>query len=82
LQQFKARINATTIEVVRNPNATPNDDGTSSRKLFVDTPAGMFKCQQSFDKTKPIRFIYESEALFSDGCLCNVKPAGEIIASL
>lgn len=79
---FKARINAPTITVVRNPNATPNPDGTSSCKLFVDTPAGPFRCQQSFDKSLPVKFMYESEALFTQGCLVNVTDSKNILATL
>lgn len=46
----------------------------TTEKLFAITDAGTFKVQQNLSKELPIRFMYESEDKFSEGCISNVVP--------
>lgn len=63
LDAFKVRLGVSVIKVIKNPN---------TGKRFLSTQVGNFKVQQSFDPSKPYMFMYENEALFSEGCLTNV----------
>jgi hypothetical protein len=77
ISQFKTVLGLPTdskeVQLVKNPN---------TGKLFVNTPKGNFKAQQAIDHTKPVRFMYESETLFAEGCLTNVTESNNIIAAL
>lgn len=73
--EFKAAIKADVINIVKNPKG--------EKKLFVDAGNGRyFRCQQAIDLTKPIKFMYESNELFNDGCITNVTDSANILASL
>ena len=62
LAEFKAKVGATTVDIVRNPN---------NSKVFAVTPQGNFKVQADLDVTKEIKFMWTEE--FSEGCIVNVK---------
>lgn len=65
VSQFKAKLNISAIEVVINPK---------TQKQFASTSAGNFKVEHNLDASAPIRFMYEDEATFSEGCLVNITP--------
>ena len=62
---LKNRLGVSKIDIVRNPN---------TGKLFGATERGSIKVQQSLDATKAIKFMYESEDKFSEGCIVNTVP--------
>lgn len=66
VHQFKTRLGVTDFEVKINPNPP--------HKLFISLADGRcFKVQQDIDSNKPVRFMYNNDAMFSEGCLVNVK---------
>lgn len=67
VQDFKTRYAITTdLEVVINPN---------TKKWFISTQVGNFKCEVGLSKAEPIKYMYESQATFEEGCFVNVSPA-------
>lgn len=72
VSQFKTRINANKLDVVRNPN---------TGKLFMaattDTGVVNFNCQQAIDNSLPIRVMKPVDGDESSWCLTNVKEAAD-----
>lgn len=66
---FKAKKGIEKIEIVKNPN---------TGKLFASTVAGNFKVQGSIDLRKTVKYMYESEALYDEGCLTNVAESDNV----
>lgn len=70
---FKAKVNTTSIDIVKNPH---------TGKLFAYCNGKNFKVQQDITSDKPIKFMYASDALFDEGCITNVTPANPPVMSL
>lgn len=65
INDFKSKVGATSLDVVKNPNG--------DNKLFVaSSEGGRWKCQQNISKTKEMRFLVEDGDL-DKACLVNVK---------
>jgi len=66
IDTLKARLGVQKIDIVRNPN---------TGKLFGSTERGNLKVEQALTAAKTIKFMYESEDKFNEGCLVNTVPA-------
>jgi hypothetical protein len=76
ISEFKTRTGATKVDIIRNPNTS---------KLFAATDKGQnFKVEANINVADPstIRFMYEDDAKFTEGCICNVKSVKPPIATL
>ena len=73
INALKERLNVSLIQIVRNPN---------TGKLFAETGKGKFKVQASLDTALPVKFMYDSEETFNEGCITNVKETNNVICEL
>ena len=63
ISEFKAKIGAEKISVIKNP---------ATGKLFTSATSGHnFKCQQDIDLQKPMTFLVE-DGVIETACLINV----------
>lgn len=67
LDAFKQRLGLPlvvgNVKIVHNP---------TTEKVFAQTSLGQcFKAQQNLNVAKPIKFMYETEDLFLEGCIIN-----------
>lgn len=72
IDDFKKQINASIIQVVKNPN---------TGKLFVSANNKNFKCQQNIDTSKPMKFII-NDADLNTACLANVEESNNVVVTL
>lgn len=72
--QLKERLGATAISLVKSPK---------TGKLFGCTDNGRnIKCEQSLDTTKEIKYFFQDEDTFDQGCIINVAVVNPPIAVL
>ena len=73
VSEFKAQINATTLEVKQNPKTD---------KLFLVTEAGnCYRVQQDIDSSKEMKILIEDDNI-SDACLVNVNGGAQTVFTL
>ena len=60
---FKTRIGTTELPIVKSPK---------TGKLFASGPVNNYKVEGTIDLGLPIKYMYESEQAFDEGCLVNV----------
>lgn len=63
IKAFKAKVGATELNVVRNPN---------TQKLFLASDEARWKCQADIDKQLPMAILVPDGDL-DQACLVNVK---------
>ncbi len=66
--ELKTRLGVTSISII------PEVAGRNKRFASCDNGKNL-KVQASLSQDKPIRYMYEKEELFTEGCLTNVTPS-------
>lgn len=78
MDAFKQRIGLPltpgNILIVKSPK---------SQKVFANTSTNLnFKAQHDIDLTQPVKFMYETEELFNEGCITNVTESANVLGAL
>ncbi len=73
IPELKSRLNTQTLDIVKSPKTS---------KLFGNTGSANLRVEQSIDLKKPVKFMYESDDTFNDGCIVNVTESNNVVASL
>ncbi len=74
IPEFKTKIGASKIEIVKSPK---------TNKLFAHTSDGTnYKVEQAIDLKQPLRFMYETEDTFSEGCIISVPESNNVLTVL
>lgn len=78
MDAFKTRIGLPltpgNVLIVRSPK---------SGKVFANTSTNLnFKAQHDIDLSQPVKFMYESEELFNEGCITNVTESANVLGAL
>ncbi len=73
IPELKTKLGVDKIEIVKSPKTD---------KLFAHCSAGNYKVEQAIDLKQPLRFMYETEDAFNEGCIISVPESANVLASL